>query len=706
MTSLKKLILLLVIIPQSLALWSQIVNDECFTALSINDLNEFCFDGYSNVGAVNSGIESPACWNNGAEESDFWIHFSPRNPGLLLRFFGSGNNSAFTIDNVSLALYEGNCSRLNEIDCIRRNQGADDIFERVYTDLTIGGNYYLRISSTTEDAGTFQLCLSEFVPIPEPQQDCNLGVVLCDKASFVVEKIEGVGLIPDEAAGSCLDGLGPGSPPTQLPDVTETSSVWYRWTAATSGTLTLTIVPNNDDSEEDIDFAIYRLPLGINDCTGKELLRCMASGAPNPNDDICLGPTGLREGENDIVEYVNCEQGSNNFLAPLDMIAGESYVMIVNNFSNSGFGFSVEFGGTGDFLGPIADFSFTAIDDFSCDKTITFENQSNSMTDEIVDYNWRFGEGSVPQVATGPGPHDVVYESFGPKVAVLRVETVRGCQVTKVLDLQVDPCCNAQNQLTLIPQVEDATCFESADGIIRAVADNGTPDYLFALNDNPLNPRSVFTGLTAGNYMIDVLDRKGCMASTVVSIDQPVPIELFITGPTDTIDLGSSAQLFSDFSPADRNLMYSWSPPDGLSCTDCPNPEVLPPGTTTYTLTVTDQDGCQQEEEFVIYTTDFKPFYAPNIISLSSSNPRNGLFRVFSNIAADVIESVVVFDRWGNELYREEFIDFEDSSYRGWDGRVVGNNRKVNPGVYVWQVKLRFVDGIVRTFVGDLTVID
>ncbi len=685
---------------------AQIINDNCFSAFNINSLRDFCSEDFTNVNATDSGELRASCWDNGAEESDVWYSMTPRNSGLLLRFFGSGRNSQFSIDNVSIAIYEGRCNSLSEFDCIKRNDGADDIFEKVYTQLVIGRIYYIRVSSSITDAGTFQLCLSDFVPIPEPQQDCGKGVVLCDKSSFVVEKLEGFGLIQDEANGSCLDGIGPNSLPGQMPDITEIASVWYRWTAATSGDLTFTLFPNNEDSEEDLDFAIYRLPLGINDCAGKELLRCMASGAPNPGDIICLGPTGLREGETDEVEYVNCEMGSNNFLAPLEMIAGESYVLIVNNFSNSGFGFNIEFGGSGEFLGPVADFEFTTVDDFECDKTITFENLSSSTTDQIVKYDWRFGEGASPQNSSGEGPHDVIYSSFGPKIAVLTIETDRGCQITKVLDLEVAACCDDLAQLTLTPEVINLTCYESGDGTIIANVLNGSPEYLFSLDGGQLNPQSIYNGLSAGSYTLSALDIKGCSVTGEVIVQQPEEIQLTLTGPQDTLELGAGSRFFSEFSPGDRQVTYLWSPAQGLSCTDCPNPEVIPPGTSLYTLTITDQDGCTQIADILILTTDFKPLFAPNIMSLSPENMGNGFFRIHSNIAADIIEEISVYDRWGSEIYSEKNISFQDVSYSGWDGRVNMSNMKVNPGVYIWLAKVRFIDGEVRTFTGDLTVVD
>ena len=689
---------------------AQVSNDDCFTAIEINDLSSFCSSEFTNVNSLSSIDGSPSCWSLGDEESDVWYSFRPAKPGLLLRFFGRSENSTYTLDNVGLVLYEGRCSSFSEVFCERRSDGTEDIFEKVVTNLTIGRNYYVRVSSSSSSAGTFQLCLTDFIPVPEPEQDCATAVVLCDKNAFTIEKLQGFGQFSDEARGSCLDGITPDSPPTQTPDQTETGSVWYKWTARTSGSLTFTLTPNSDDPEEDLDFAVYRLPGGINDCDAKELLICMASGANfglNAADDTpCKGPTGLREGEDDTMEFAGCSFGDNNFAAPLQMIQGESYALIVNNFSQSGFGFSINFGGTGEFLGPEPDFEFTTVDNFECDKTITFENLSSSLTDSIIDYRWRFGEGAQPEETRGIGPHDVVYESFGDKRAVLTVESSRGCLVTKFLDLEVEPCCDDFSQLELNPEVQDLTCFGSDDGRIIADAINGSPEYLFALDGGPFQPNAIFGNLSIGRYQLSVIDIKGCETSEEFQIEQPDEIELFLSSLLDSVQLGEGTQIFSDFSPIDRILMYQWSPQDGLSCAECPNPMVIPPGSTTYTLVVTDQDGCMQSEDITILTNNVKFFDAPNIISLNPDNAENGIFKVIGNIAVRNVEILRILDRWGGEVYRATEFELQDSQYQGWNGVVLPSGKKVNPGVYVWIAKVIFIDNQVQNYAGTITVVD
>ena len=43
----------------------------------------------------------------------------------------------------------------------------------------------------------------------------------------------------------------------------------------------------------------------------------------------------------------------------------------------------------------------------------------------------------------------------------------------------------------------------------------------------------------------------------------------------------------------DGGIAYDWSPTTGLSCSDCPNPVATPSATTSYTVTVTDINGCE-----------------------------------------------------------------------------------------------------------------
>ena len=111
---------------------AQLLNDECFTAINIDDLTDFCSSGFTNESGTISDQAAPSCWVGDEEQSDVWYSFVPTKSGLLLRCFGSGRSTPFTIDNVGLAVYAGSCDLLDEIDCLTRVEGSDDIFERIY----------------------------------------------------------------------------------------------------------------------------------------------------------------------------------------------------------------------------------------------------------------------------------------------------------------------------------------------------------------------------------------------------------------------------------------------------------------------------------------------------------------------------------------------------------------------------------------------
>src|SRR5690606_21240626 len=183
------------------------------------------------------------------------------------------------------------------------------------------------------------------------------------------------------------------------------------------GTLSFTLTPNKPS--DDLDFAVFELPGGPDDCNNKVMLRCMASGEnvgePFENSEPCTGPTGLSLTSTDLEEFPGCQPGNDNFVAALNMEAGKTYALIVNNFSNSGSGFSITWGGTGTFKGPLADFEIEPSEGVACEEDLLLVDVSSSQLGSIVAWNWNFGEGAVPQTAQTAGPHDISYLSVGKK---------------------------------------------------------------------------------------------------------------------------------------------------------------------------------------------------------------------------------------------------------------------------------------------------
>ena len=417
----------------------QSFNDDCFTPVELTtSLGRNCsgINTYSNIGAsLSTNAADPGCWPDNLNTADVWFSFRAAGTAVTVTIIGNTNfMPGGSLTQPEFAIYSGICGALTELNCASDGFGSNSI-ELVQTNLIVGQRYYIRVAARSAAQGSFQLCLTSFNLIPPPQSDCMEAVLLCDKSSFNVESLIGTGAISNE-----IQGLG-----LCLPN--ELASSWYKWVCEQSGTLTFTLTPNNP--VDDIDFILFELPGGLDDCSNKRSIRCMASGEnvnQPPGDWVrCTGPTGLELGDPDVVELAGCAEPSNdNFLAEVNMVSGRAYALLINNFSQSGQGFTMEFGGTGTFLGPDAQIQVIdgqTFETIECDKEFTLDEIINFPTGTVTNIEWRFGADASPLLATGNGPHTVNYSSIGFKTITLSITTDRGCIYNEFVELDVLPCC-------------------------------------------------------------------------------------------------------------------------------------------------------------------------------------------------------------------------------------------------------------------------
>lgn len=69
---------------------------------------------------------------------------------------------------------------------------------------------------------------------------------------------------------------------------------------------------------------------------------------------------------------------------------------------------------------------------------------------------------------------------------------------------------------------------------------------------------------------------------------------------------------------SENNVTYTWSPPSGLSCVNCPNPTATPPTTTTYTVQSTDIYNCSYSDSITVEVASNIP--APQVSCSSMGN--------------------------------------------------------------------------------------
>ncbi len=116
-----------------------------------------------------------------------------------------------------------------------------------------------------------------------------------------------------------------------------------------------------------------------------------------------------------------------------------------------------------------------------------------------------------------------------------------------------------------------------------------------------------------------------------------------------------------------------------------------------YPVTLTSSLGC---DSLVTLFLDYYKIYFPNAFS-PNDDGFNDHFNVLGNGNLVEVESLKVFNRWGDLVYSGNHLPPAVSA--GWDGKF--NGRLVNPGVYVYLASVLMHDGKTRQFSGSVSVV-
>ncbi len=152
---------------------------------------------------------------------------------------------------------------------------------------------------------------------------------------------------------------------------------------------------------------------------------------------------------------------------------------------------------------------------------------------------------------------------------------------------------------------------------------------------------------------------------------------------------------------ASAGTIYIWTPPNGLSCTDCQNPLACPGQTTTYYLTIVDANGCVGSDDVTISVTPRQvipcgdEIFVPNIFSPNGDGENDVLQVMGERFSVNIF---IIYDRWGEQVFKTD-----NESY-GWDGTYKG--KIMNPAVFVYYLEVTCTDtGEKFTAKGDITLI-
>lgn len=165
-----------------------------------------------------------------------------------------------------------------------------------------------------------------------------------------------------------------------------------------------------------------------------------------------------------------------------------------------------------------------------------------------------------------------------------------------------------------------------------------------------------------------------------------------------TIIAGNSAVIQASGSLIHK---FMWSPSESLSCSNCADPLAKPTKTTTYTITVFTEYGCQDSDKVTIQVIcDESQVFIPNTFT-PNGDGQNDVFYPRGN-GISKVTSFRIYDRWGEIVYRRDGVTMNDANV-GWDG--TKNGTVLPPDVFVYILEAQCDSGEPMTIKGDITLI-
>ena len=270
-----------------------------------------------------------------------------------------------------------------------------------------------------------------------------------------------------------------------------------------------------------------------------------------------------------------------------------------------------------------------------------------------------------------------------------------GCSVSTSIDIP-EPV-----SITANIEFENPECFGDETGsIVVDLPQGGMSPFMYSLNGEPFNSNGLWGGLPAGQYQVVIQDAFGCEYSEIITLTTPPPVSISISNQTNfDLKLGDSLAITAQVNQPLSEIQ--WLPSEGISCDTCLSVRFSPLETTEYELLVINDRGCSEVARIRINVDERPDIYVPNVFSPNGDGLNDG-FTIFTGKAVQVIERMIVMDRWGALVFERENFQPNDESL-GWDGR--RGDDQLNPGVFVFQAELILLDGRKTRISGDVTLV-
>lgn len=279
---------------------------------------------------------------------------------------------------------------------------------------------------------------------------------------------------------------------------------------------------------------------------------------------------------------------------------------------------------------PVAAFSAAPV---CAGNATSFVNTSTVATGFISFQSWDFGDNDA---SVAVSPNHLYAAGGGYNVTLITISNF-SCSDTATATVTV----NALPAAAITSSGNTTLC--AGDSITLSVPAAASTTY----NWNTSDTTNSIVVNAAGNYVVSVVNVvTGCTNSDSIQITV-LPSPVAYAGLDQSVSSGETITLSGS-----GGSLYSWSPANGLSNTTIATPQATVPFTISYTLTVTDLNGCADEDTVTItLLSDF------NLVVANVMTPNGDGFNDVWNVIG--IEQypgnrVTIYNRNGMLIYETE----------------------------------------------------
>lgn len=336
-------------------------------------------------------------------------------------------------------------------------------------------------------------------------------------------------------------------------------------------------------------------------------------------------------------------------------------------------------------------------DSLFCDYGFVNFIDSTTFNETVTSYSWLFGDGGSSTLQNpshqylAPGNYNVQ----------LAVQTVSGCRDTltkpnaimvvrrPLIDIAGDTvvCVNSsllQSGIFIQPDTSQV---------------NWSWNFPNGNTSNQQNPGpQIYSSVGSFTVTAVATNSSGCKDTTTQNIlVNPLPV-VNMPGQM-TVQAGFPVTIPATYTP--NTVNWSWAPPTGLSCTNCPTPDAGPRFNTVYRVDFTDSNGCTNRGFItVIVICKNANVFIPNTFSPNGDGSNDRFYPRGTGL--DRVKLIRIFNRWGEIVFEKKDFPINDA-LSGWDGTYKGNKAKAD--VYVYQLEVFCENGDLIRLNGNIALI-